>query len=53
MQFFALDVEMQPKLKNELSMVRRFQETEDIQGFILAFLKALGMFKGRKVKGNV
>lgn len=53
MIFFILDVEMQPKLTNEQSMVMRFHDTEDVQGFILAFLKALGLFKGRKGKENI
>uniref|UniRef100_A0A1B6FTF3 Kinetochore protein SPC25 n=1 Tax=Cuerna arida TaxID=1464854 RepID=A0A1B6FTF3_9HEMI len=42
-------VEMQPQLKIGPSLVKRFLDTNDIQGFILAFWKAVKSLKTRRV----
>uniref|UniRef100_A0A1B6L3X6 Kinetochore protein SPC25 n=1 Tax=Graphocephala atropunctata TaxID=36148 RepID=A0A1B6L3X6_9HEMI len=43
-------VEMQPKLKIGPSLVKRFLDTKDIQGFILAFWKAVKLLNEKKIR---
>lgn len=43
---------MQPKLMVEQSLVKKYQETSDIQSFILSYCKAVRELKSRKVLGE-